>query len=246
MALSDNLISYWSLEEASGASAIDAKGTNTLASNGTGGVGSGVGKVANARVFSHVNNTYLSVASNSSLQTGDIDFTFTCWVNFTTDISGQSNFGIISKASDAGTSTTEYWIDWQETNNCIRIVVTDSSNYGEAHWSSSPSTGTWYFVVAWHDSVNNVVGINVNNGTSVTTAWSAGTHSLSNAFKIGELGTLNRQMDGTIDEVGFWKRVLTGAEITDLYNSGNGRAYSYINPTISGRKRQSQIIMMDE
>ena len=40
-------------------------------------------------------------------------------------------------------------------------------------------------------------------------------------------------MDGLIDEVGFWKRTLTSGERTQLYNSGNGLAY----PFSSGNSR---------
>ena len=35
-------------------------------------------------------------------------------------------------------------------------------------------------------------------------------------------------MDGRLDQVGVWKRVLTADERTWLYNSGNGRSYTEI------------------
>lgn len=43
-------------------------------------------------------------------------------------------------------------------------------------------------------------------------------HSTTGAFSGGRVGS--------IDEVGMWSRVLSAAEITDLYNNGAGRTYS--------------------
>ena len=38
----------------------------------------------------------------------------------------------------------------------------------------------------------------------------------------------SRYWDGLIDEVGFWKRILTAQEKTNLYNAGAGLAYPLI------------------
>jgi hypothetical protein len=35
---------------------------------------------------------------------------------------------------------------------------------------------------------------------------------------------------GMLDEIGFWKRKLTAAEITALYNGGAGLPFSSFNP----------------
>lgn len=38
------------------------------------------------------------------------------------------------------------------------------------------------------------------------------------------------QFNGDIDEVGYWNRVLTPTELTELYNSGNGITYPFTPP----------------
>ena len=38
---------------------------------------------------------------------------------------------------------------------------------------------------------------------------------------------------GKIDEIGMWSRVLSGTEMTTLYNSGNGLAFDNTAPTVS-------------
>lgn len=90
------------------------------------------------------------------------------------------------------------------------------------------SAATWYFVVAWHDSVSNQIGISVN-GTADTAAHSAGVFDGTGPFAIGaRVNATSDYWDGLIDEFGFWRRVLSGAEITELYNAGAGRDYAYI------------------
>ena len=72
MALTDSLISYWKLDEASG-NATDSHGTNTLTDTNT--VTSVAGKINTARYFTNANTEFFTLADNASLSTGDIDFT---------------------------------------------------------------------------------------------------------------------------------------------------------------------------
>ena len=235
MALSDNLISYWSLEAASGtrvdavvASANDLTDNNTVTGN--------PGKVANAAQFTAANSEYLSRADNASLSTGDIDFTVACWVYLDTNV----NATLITKYN-VQTNQDEYLLFYNQNdhspNNRFSFVVTatgapaankvvDATSFG------APSLSTWYFIAAWHDSVGNTINICVNDGTVNSTATTAGVFDGTAPFQIGALiggaGTNVYYMNGRIDEAGFWKRVLTSAEITQLYNSGNGMSYADI------------------
>ena len=83
MALIDNLISYWKLDETSdGSGAVtrnDSHSTNHLTDNNT--TASGTGKINAGVDFERTNSEYLSRADNASLSpTSDISFNF--WVNF--------------------------------------------------------------------------------------------------------------------------------------------------------------------
>lgn len=71
------LISYWKLDETSG-NAVDAHGSNTLTDENT--VGSAVGKVLTGRSFVAANSERLSIPSNATLQTGDVDFSISLWI----------------------------------------------------------------------------------------------------------------------------------------------------------------------
>lgn len=221
MALSTSLISYWSLADVN-----DAHGSNTLTNNAT--VTFTTGKVGNAASFASASNQYLSIVSNASLQTGDIDFTIAAWVNMTTKV---TTMGIASKTNSNAPAGIEYDLFYTSATDRFRFrvstgtasVTVDDSTLG------APATGTWYFIVAWHDSVNNQIGISTNAGTAVTAAHSTGVQSAALPFEIGrDAGDTTRDFNGLIDEVALWKRVLSGAERTELYNSGNGRDYAYV------------------
>jgi len=213
MALSTSLISFWELNEASG-TRNDSHGTNHLTDVNT--VTSNTGKIGNCGQFTRANSEELTIASNAGLQAGDVDLSIAYWVY----IDSSAECGHVAKSNG---TTWEYLC--YNTIGALRF-------YGESSGGSSFdvsggafSTSTWYFIVSYHDSVNNLAGISVNAAAPVTSAFSLGLRSTTDTFRIGSEGGINF-MDGRIDQVGFWKRVLTPTEITQLYNGGNGLSYA--------------------
>ena len=75
----------------------------------------------------------------------------------------------------------------------------------------APVIGTWYFIVGWHDSVANTVNIQVNNGAVDSVATGGALQAAGTAeLRIGGRDDIAPfHLDGRVDEVGFWKRVLT-------------------------------------
>lgn len=227
MAFLDNLISYFKLDEASG-NALDAHGSNTLTDNAS--VGSGTGKIGNGRQFTAASSQFFSHTSNSDLTSGDIDLMITAWVKLDSKTAVRP---IVAKWDDvSGNNDNEYALAYNSSTDRFYFQVEDTSDAtgtATANNLGSPSTGSWYFLVAWHDSVNNNINIQVNDGTIDTTSWTTGIRTVSTLFEIGSWANRDpgRYMDGIIDEVGFWKRILTSGERTSLYNGGNGLAYPF-------------------
>lgn len=219
-----SLISWWDLDEASG-TRNDAHSTNHLTDNNTvtqaAGVSAGTG---NAAQFTAANSEYLSIADNAALSTGDIDFTFAGWV-YMDSLADEDFWGKWSTANEG-----EYFMEYAHTGGAkFRFAV--SSNGTAVTGSvlstlpSPASTATWYFVVAWHDSVGNTINIQVNDGTAGSAAYSAGVRNSTSPFEVGR-AVSTRYVNGRVDSLGFWKRTLTAAEKTALYNSGAGKRYS--------------------
>jgi hypothetical protein len=228
--LSNGLVSYWKLDEASG-TRNDSVGTNHLTNSDS--VSTIAGKIGNSARFSKSSFTTrlgLYRASNSSLQTGNIDYTFTAWVKMNAYTTG----GVIGKG-DTG-ATREYRLVFDGTSRHFQFVVNTST--GEKVVSTpvnSVTTGNWYFVRAYHNAATDQIGISLNNSTATTTATggSAPTAYSSN-FTIGDYNDVTGyRLDGDVDEVGFWKRNLSNQEVLDLYNGGSGNTYTSASQTIT-------------
>ena len=236
MALTDSLVSYWKLDEASG-NALDAHGTNDLTDHNT--VTSIAGKINNGRHFAAASSEYFSHTTNASLETGDIDFTLSAWAYLD---SFDGNRMIISKFTAPPDFEWRVFLQPFGADNA-RFTVSNTGSGSDGNVTNASgtiTTGQWYFVVAWHDSVANTINIQVNDGTVGSTSWSSGVLAAgASDLEIGSDQTGGELMDGIIDEVGFWKRVLTSGERTQLYNSGAGLAY----PFSSGARRNRMSLL---
>jgi Concanavalin A-like lectin/glucanases superfamily len=216
MAITDNLIGYWRLDEASGSRA-DSSGTgNTLTEFG-GTINSTAGKIVNCPDTLGYNKR-LERATNTSLQMGDVDFTIAGWFYITEFTASRDLLRLDNGAA------WDYDIYFSTPNGNKFTFYTErvSGGYKEVSSSISPVANTWYFVVAIHDSVNDTMSISVNNGTPVTiTGVTGGTKVTTGAtFRVGS-------DIAKIDECGIWKRVLSASEITQIYNSGDGLSYPF-------------------
>jgi Concanavalin A-like lectin/glucanases superfamily len=224
--LTANLISYWELEEASG-TRNDSHSTNHLTDNNT--VTQVTGKVGNAAQFTAPNTEYLSIVDNASLSTEDIDFTIAAWV-FLDSIA--DNRGIAGKIGPSGTA--EWYLQYKTspTNRFEFYVYTSdagSSNFIQANTLGAVSTGQWYFIIAWHDTAVDKIFISVNNGAADENPRTITISDTASDFAIGIqqfTGGPYAPFYGRIDQVGFWKRILTASERTSLYNGGNGLSYA--------------------
>lgn len=227
MALITNLVSYWSLEESSG-TRFDAHGSNDLTDVNT--VGVATGKIGNGADFETVNTESLTItdASQSGLDiTGDMSLSF--WINLETAIpNANDQYEIASKT--AFTSGNYGWdLYLLNVSGAQRIYFAQSSNgtsFTQPFWSFSPSTSTWYHIVIVQDVGTNVTlyidGVSQGTGTAV-----ASNFNNNGNFYLGR--GFSNNLDGILDEFGIWNRTLTSAEVTELYNSGNGLSYANIS-----------------
>ena len=216
---SSGLISYWKLDEASGDRA-DSFGSNTLTDNNT--VTQAAGKLGNAGQFTAANNEFLSIADNASISTGNIDFTICAWVYLDDKTALHA---VVVKADDTNDGTMEYSLIYSNTADRFRFIVGDGVSLllVDADAFGSPSTATWYFLVASHEAATSTLSIQVNDGTASTAAIGGDPQDAGSSFRIGAYGGPFGPMNGRIDSVSFWKRLFTAAEKTYLYNNGNGR-----------------------
>lgn len=222
-ALLTNLISFWSLEEASG-QRNDSRGTNHLSDNAS--VGQTTGKVGNAAQFVGASSQYLDVADNASLSVAGTSFSFAFWTNLVSPTTAQY---MIAKWGIAG--TTEFRITTDAAlSGKLRITLVSSGGTETTLLSGSALSGSiWYFIVCWLDTTAQTINIQINNGAVASTAYTNDVRDGTSKLTFGRNeGGATQHANGALDQAGFWKRVLTTDERTWLYNAGNGRSYAEI------------------
>lgn len=221
--LDDDLIAYWQLEEASGTRLDELNGCGgtgcDLTDNNT--VTQAAGRIGNAADFVAANSEYLSRADHADLSTGDIDFSVATW--FFVDLDATSF--LVSKRND-GATADEYYLEYLAGGQLAFCIENSAGGSTCMQFNEGLATGTWYFVVGWHDAAANTVNFQLNNGSVRSTAE---TVTIADSTAAVRLGAANSPpstfLDGRLDEVGFWKAVLTTAQRTDLYNGGSGSQY---------------------
>lgn len=235
MAVIDNLESYWSMEDGAGNNATDSHGSNTLTQANS--PGSAAGKVSNCRDLENASQHYFEILDNASISTGDISFSWQAWINLESKPGAGTFDYVVQKAN-------EYLLFYDGDTDRIKFSVFNGVSYATATWGSALSLATWYHVIGTYDATADEVTIIVDNGTPVVTT---GATSGNDAATVCRFGDQSDGMDGLLDEVGFWKKELSAAEVTWLYNSGNGRSYADIQAEAgaasAARMRRSRMFM---
>ncbi len=171
---------------------------------------------------------FATLADNASLSGGaTLDMSWVAWVNF--DSFGTSR-NIMSKYASAGVREYLLWFNNAVTQFQVTISADGTATKSiAASTFGTPSTGTWYFVVARYDGTN--LAINVNAGTQNTTAHTTDVFDAGSRFTIGSTDGSISLMNGRDDCLGIFKSArgaggaLSTADITTLYNNGVGMAW---------------------
>jgi hypothetical protein len=225
-----NLIAWWDLEEESG-TRYDSHGANHLADNNT--VGFAPGVPGNSADFERDNSEFLSIADNPALSFANEDFTLGAWV-YAESYNAQSA-GIMGKWS-IFTGDNEYMLEYSAGTSKFRFMVSSNGTNltTVTAISAGVGPGAWKLIFAWHDSVNNELAIQVNNGAiDKALGYSAGAHDGALNFNIGQtIGGIN-YWDGLIDGAMVYNRILSADEHEWLYAAGAGRVYANLAPPVS-------------
>lgn len=208
-------VAYYKLDESSG-NASDATGSGyTLTNNGT--TAYSTGKINNGAVFDNTAGKNLDYNGNLSFAGGGTR-TFSCWVNC-------SSFAVDGYVLDNTTTTAG---SGSANRRFILYTGSDSKIHmfasGNEVTTSTLSTGTWYHCVVTQNGTTWELFL---NGTSQGTTTMSTASYADDSFRIGESYAGGGYGRSTVDEVGVWLRVLSGTEITQLYNSGSGLAYPF-------------------
>lgn len=220
MALTDGLVSYWPLNETSG-TREDVHGANDLTDNNT--VLYGAGILNNAADHELDNSEYLEKTSgySSGLAPASSDYSVSLWIKPETVPGAYNGRGL------CGTGVN--WQLWYQHDGVYQFrLQRQTTGGGVSHTVNyTLSAGTMYHVViVWdHDDHTLEVYVNAASQGTDTSGSAVAQVTWNDPFRIGR--NEYAYWDGLIDEVGFWSRKLSSAEVTALYNSGAGLAYPF-------------------
>ena len=205
------LKAYWTLDEASG-DRVDSVGTAHLSPVNA--PGSDTGKIDSAATFDDGSSQQLTHSSNVDLDGAD-GITVACWLNIRTGapaaatwfFNGTTYLGNVQFHS-AGAGNT----------HCFFGVRNDA---GETQVAGADlgALDTWFFVVGKYDPDTLKCSFSVDGGAWTETPNDALTlgHPIVTNGEVYVGGVTGAFSKAYIDEIGVWNKVLTAAEIAELY-----------------------------
>lgn len=227
----DDLKVFWKLADLD-----DAIGSNDLTNNGS--VTFGTGKVGDCAEFDGTN--YLSAVDSPDHELGDFDFTIAGWVYldpgvvFTGDANGKFIWARLAAVQ------AEYALYFGNFGVSLIGFFVNNLSSGNTATAAVP-TGEWFFAICQYDSVNDLVGLSINNGTLHTAAQTGGPAGPgSMTFTIGARynGDLNLPSGCKVDALGIWHRLLSDGEKAYLYSAGGHE------PAFSSGVQEVQILTL--
>jgi len=219
-ALTDNLVSYWDLNETDGARFDSTIRDNDLTDNNS--VLYGAGILGNAGDFEATDTEFLSIVAGDQTDLAiSSDFSISLWAKFESlPTAGNAEFLVARK--DLYMLGAVY-----NTAGTYKFILNIDGTSKLIEWV--PNLGTWYHIVEIYDASAGTIDVYVDD-TPLTqqTGLPNSIPTTDATFYIGSDGYgTGYTMDGLIDEVGVWDRILTSDEITALYNGGVGVAYPF-------------------
>lgn len=178
------------------------------ATNGSGGAAAGSFMLATDDVF--------SIRPVGAPAAGG-DWSMVLWVKAD---SFASSPGLISNWANSGGPVQ--WLLFDDGTQ-LEFRIRDAAGADHGITKTRPSTATWFFVAVTYNSATGAIGFSIDDGT-VGTATTPSVAEGAGALTVGNrnTGTGGAPLVGTFDSLIFYDRVLSAAEITELYNAGAG------------------------
>ena len=211
-------IAHWKLDETSGTTAVDSVGGHdgTL-TNGPAWV---AGQIGGALDFDG-SNDLVSVPHQAIFT--QIPMTVSAWFKLDTLPTTRSEHGTIIDKRHTVDPYASWTLYVNETlGDKIRFQIRDSSETG--YWldsAASAVTNTWYHVVGTIDESYNAK-LYVNGALEPDDDNIGSLFSSNDEIRIGAGWSGGNRLDGVVDDVRYYDRALSAAEISGLYTAGTG------------------------
>lgn len=200
-----SLAAYYPLDEASG-TRRDLLGLNPLTSNNA--VGTTAGQWGPAALFVAASSQYLSHADTAALRiTPTTGWTVDGWVRIT---SASGSFAFVAKSNTGNNG--EYQLYCQANNWAWLVKDNSANNTVDATGAPPTVANTWTYVCGWYDPVHGQLGIQVDTNPPLLKAVAFTPATSAQEFRLGARANGSLLLDGALQHVGLWSRVLSDRE----------------------------------
>lgn len=209
------------LDEPGGTRSDRSANSLNLTDNNT--VGYTTGKKDSAASFVFANSEYLSVGDSilGDLSPGSIDFSVGFWVYLDSGVTFSSDMFIAGIWNTTG-NNREWMFLYTAGDNKIRFSTSSNGTSQSYIATAALSAGTWYNIVGIHDNTGGGKKLYVNNALASSDS-NTGVYQGNGDLMMGAFQNNTTFFDGAIDEFNMWHRVLSTSNISEFYNSGDGK-----------------------
>ena len=183
------------------------------------------GKVGKAFTFDGVND-YVSLPNNSLNFTGDFSIGLWVYFNSLNNPNSQWNQQFIFSNNPIGFGNG--FSLYKHSNNSLYFIVSDGTNTSFFRAPQTLQQSTWYHVVITR-KYGTATKIYINGSEQTDSFYYSGSVSTNPTYLANQVVNLSGWgnaggdlMNGKIDGFTTWQKVLTQAEVAELYNSGAG------------------------
>jgi hypothetical protein len=223
--LNSGLVGYWSFNGADLTDKIydtSGQGNNGYFFNGATSTAKTIGKLGQGALFSFANGAYANMGGASSVLNFERTdpFSISAWVKLGVV---DDEYPIIGKWEDFGPNYAGWMFGTEDATHWLLFLRNGGTNIMHVSFPRTDSTA-WTHVVVTYDGSSAGAGVKgyVNGAPETTTIESDGltqTTKTAQPITIGG-GTQGSIIDGKIDEVRVYNRVLSAAEVRQLYLLG--------------------------
>lgn len=223
MALTDNLVAYWRLDEASGTRADSSGNGRSLSASGS--PASRAGKLGDAADFVAASSQHLLTtdATVRGTITDSAGWTLAGWL-MPDDTVTRAIAGNFLQATTKGLSV-QMFAAFSVARELIVQWFDNTGGSTLAFPGVSFTLSAWNFWAVKYDPADDKLYVRANGTTAAGVSCAGKTFTQYDAeFRLGNRGSapVASYWDGGLDDTGLWSRALSGAELDTLYNSGAG------------------------
>lgn len=228
-----SLVAYWKMDEqiTSGTRADSHTNAFDLTDNNNNTASNHGAVIGYSAQFAGSAGSCLRHADAAGLKLGaDTSFTLSFWVI-------PASFpvpGVIVDKGSAFDLTHDEFLIYYIASGQARFSVGNGTTFTNIDAATTITALTTNHIAACYSAAEQKLHLYINgteDGASPVT-WTGGTFGTAGPLSFGEASSTTGFYDtGEIDEVGYWHRALTASEVTALYNSGAGLAFSNFGST---------------